>query len=884
MIDDADKADLFPGVEDGIEDDGEFTYETAEDGSVTVTAKDSKPAPATTGKHFENLAEKLDPSEVKTLAQTLLELIDSDSTSQEERDKKYKEGLQRTGAGGPAPGGADFDGAANVTHPLLMESCIDFSSHAYKELFPADGPCKTKIFGESEAKERERAERICDFMNWQLTEEVSEFEDTLDECLSQVPLAGSQYIKWFWNKMRNRPSVEYFAQDKVLLPESENSFYNSKRVTYVLDLNEAEVQDRINAGMYREIPLTSPGTPEKTQAEQANQKIQGVKPQPDNLDGDRQIYECEVEWDIEGDGPRPYIVTIDELAVDCLSIYRNWEEKDETFQKMQWGVEYPFIRWRGPRSLGLIHIIGGLSTSATGALRALLDSAHINNAQSGIMLKGVGNANSQNVQAPIGGFAKLDVPPNVDDIRKLAMPFPFNPPSPILFELLGWLTAAGKGVVSTAEEKIADAGNQMPVGTALSLMESGAKVFSAIHKRLHRASKVGLNIQYRLNKMYLTKQRVVEELGKLVVKPEDFQGPCPIIPVSDPNIFSETQRVAQMQAVQQMMVQSVSLQQNVFQARNVYKRSMELLRVPDYDEFLVKEPEPKETNPIAENMGMGLGQPAAAFPMQDHFAHIQAHVQFLNDPNFGQNPLIAPGMVPLMAEHLKQHLMMAYARMMYDAASAQTGEPLENFMEFKDAETRAEFDKLMAVVAEMVAKASGEAFKGLQQTFAQLAQQMQAMRPPMPMDPSVVAMKEVERKTAKDQQDAQLKSQEMQGKQQSEVASLDAKRQELAAKNAQAQMAEQAKAGTAQAQLRQKQQAEREKQKNENLRKGAELEQKAKDRQAENIREAERLASEEARNEQDNRTAIAIAAARAVDTSERVGNIKSGKSVTNPDQ
>lgn len=886
MDDDENVERLFPGAPD--DDD----VEELDDGSALVHSRDVPNAAESS--HYENLAEKMSESERQEMAAELLELIEEDKKAREKRDKQYKDGLQRTGAWEPAPGGADFEGANRATHPLLLEASIDFHASAYKEIQPADGPAKIKIVGGYDRKMLDRAERIRDYMNWQMTSEIAEYEDVLDETLSQVPLAGSQYMKWWWDPDRRRPRTEFFPSDMVYIPFAESSFYETRRLTLVLDLTQGEFGARVRSGMYRDINAVEPQAPEESQAAKAAAKIEGKSPTGMNVDKVRRCYEVYIEWDLKDgdDGPAPYIVTVDEAETTILSVRRNWEEGDDDKRKMDWVIEWPFIKWRGAMSLGLIHVIGGLSIAATGALRALLDSGFINTVPSGIMLKGVGNVNAQSTSVAPGTFAKIDAPPAIDDIRKAAMPFPFNPPSPILFELLGFLTEAGKGVVSTAEEKIADASNQMPVGTTMALIEQGGKVFSAIHKRLHRACHRTLLIVYRLNRMYLTKERVIEELGSLVVRPDDFHGPSPLVPVSDPNIFSEGQRFAQMQGVMQLAM----TQPGMYDMRKINERWLQLMRVPDGDDLLTKAPDPKETNPVAENMGMALGTPAAAFPLQDHLAHIQSHVLFLMDPNLGQNPLIVSGLVPLMAEHLKQHLVMAYARMMYDAGSKAFGKPLETVMKDDDEHVRVEFDRLMAVISQHVAEGSKQAFSQLLPIFQQVAEMQQKLKPPMPMDPSAVAAMDVQRQTQADQANAQAKQQDNQIK----VASLDQKRQEIAQK-AQADQQKQQQAiadaeAKRQADLQKTQQQTAQKEASDRRKTMAEMraqdaarrkavidaEVKRQEIDAENRRAAAKIEADREMNELDNETAIKIAQARAVDRDAKVGGLTSGAGVTNP--
>lgn len=879
MMDDDDVNEkLYPTVPD---DD----YTENDDGSVTIKVPDNAEPSGDTA-HFDNLAEKVKETELSALAIELVDLIEYDKRARAKRDQQYAEGLKRSGVTEEAPGGAEFEGASRASHPVLLECSIDISASLYKEVFPADGPCKTKIFGEAGQEELDRAERIKTFMNYQLMEEIEEYESTLDETLSQVPLGGSQFMKFWWSFEKKRPTCEYVPLDDIYLPYSESSFYSARRKTHRFRIQQSEIDARIRSGMYREVDLSSvPTEPDRTKTEVASDRIEGKEPTAENEDGSREFWETYIELDLEfdkkTDGVAPYIITLDVMEHKILAIRRNWEEDDEERKPMDWLVEFPFIRWRGAYSLGFTQIIGGLTAASTGVLRAILDSAHINNSQSILKIKGA-RFGGQNKMANQTGVTELETAPNVDDIRKLVMPYPFKPPSPMLYELLGWLTNAAKGVVTTAEEKIADATSQMPVGTTLALIEQGGKVFSAIHKRTHKAQKKSLSILYRLNKMYLTKERIVEELGKLVVRPEDFQGPCNIVPVSDPNIFSETQRYAQMQAVHQLMLIPQFAQE--LDARKILDRTLDSLKIPDPDDIKIKRPEPTELNPVAENMSMALGTPCTAFPMQDHLAHMQAHTTFFKDPAFGSNPVILPAFVQQYVEHMKQHLVLFYAKMMYDGATAALGgKPISEFMQKTSTEEeKAELDKLLAVISVHVEKQSAAVLKDLIPIIQEAAQMADKMKMPQPMDPSAVAAQDVQRQAQKDQQDGQLKSKEIDQRGQLEAAKLQQKAQ-----------SDQQKQQDNVAQLRAKAQSEAQKQQAENQRKQAELAAQSEEQQLnlafeeeaqqrDLAMEARKVQSDMAMNHEDNQTAIEIAAARAIDKQEGIGGVTSGKGVTNP--
>ena len=433
----------------------------------------------------------------------------------------------------------------------IAEACVDFASRTIKELFPPDGPVKTKILGETDEEKTKRAERKRDWMNWQLTEQIEEFRDEQEQLLTQLPLGGSQYLKLYWDDKKLRPVAEFLPIDKVLIPFAATNFYTAQRAAEIHDITEFEFNQRIDSGLYRDINLTRVTLePEPTRPEKANNKIEGRKAE-ENIDGMRRVFHIYTYLELDDDTyskgeMAPYILMVDEIDREVVGLYRNWEEGDETMEKLDWVVEYKFIPWRGAYAIGLPHLIGGLAAALTGALRALLDSAHINNAPATLKLKGA-KVSGQSVQADVTQVVEIEAAPGVDDIRKIAMPMPFNPPSQTLFELMGFLDKAAKGVVTTAEEKIADINQNAPVGTTQALIEQGAVVFAAIHARLHKSQGRVLMILQRINRWYLDDMQRGDVVEDLDIKREDFARVTDVIPVSDPHIFSETQRMAQTQ-------------------------------------------------------------------------------------------------------------------------------------------------------------------------------------------------------------------------------------------------------------------------------------------------------------------------------------------------
>ena len=774
-------------------DDSEVEQEVIEldDGSVVINFQE-KQGPQKNPEFYTNLAEVFDDQTLQSLAIEYLDLIDVDKEAREQRDKQYEEGLRRTGLGKDAPGGATFDGASKVVHPVMAEACVDFAASSSKELLPPDGLVKSNIKGNSDRQKEDTADRKVTFMNWQLTEQIPEYRDEMEQLLTQLPLGGSQFLKWRYDEEQRRPTCEWVPIDAILLPYAASNFYTAQRVTEVQDITEDIFLQRVETGIYRDIdsvyssdaPLT-----DQTRSQEANDKIEGKQNPSKNIDGLRRVYEItcflRLEDDPETEGRRaPYILTIDETTSEVLSLYRNWESGDEKLEKMDWYVEFKFIPWRGAYAIGLPHLIGGLSAALTGSLRALLDAAHINNSQTMLKLKG-GRIGGQSDRIEPTQVVEIEGAPGVDDVRKIAMPMPFNPPSSVLFDLLGWLTNAAKGVVTTAEEKIGDATNNMPVGTTQALIEQGAKVFSSIHARLHRSQAKSLQIISRINHWYLDE---MDNQSGEEIEVRDFAYNSDVRPVSDPNIFSETQRLAQNQALLQM---ASSAPPGMFNIRAVYQRILSQLKIPAIGEVLPNPIGIVESNPALENVSMTMGQPAAAFPDQDHLAHIQVHLEYANNPAYGNSPVIGPVFAPHALEHIKQHLTLHYLQEMRGYVS-QAANGKDEFELHKEKPLDAEAQKAIALASRMVdndAKTNlapyVQQIQALSQKVAQLHQQQQQAA--MMSDPTAAVimqtqMAETKRKQEEAQADMQLDAKKQEQEYQLKIAQLQQKVQELQAK------------------------------------------------------------------------------------------------------
>jgi hypothetical protein len=735
-----------------------------EDGSVVVNYQE-KQSPRKSPEFYQNLAESFDEDVLNSLAQEYLDFIDVDQESRKQRDKQYEDGLRRTGLGKDAPGGATFDGASKVVHPVMAEACVDFAASTARELLPPDGLVRSNVKGEVDRLKEDTADRKVTFLNWQLTDQVQEYRDEMEQLLTQLPLGGSQFLKWRWEEEQKRPTCEWVAIDNILLPYASTNFYTAQRVTEVQDITEDTFLQRVEAGIYVDIDseyTSDAPLNDQTQSEKANNKIEGKEMPSKNIDGLRRIYEItcfmRLDDDEKTEGKRaPYILMIDETTSKVLGLYRNWEANDEKFEKLDWYVEFKFIPWRGAYAIGLPHLIGGLSAALTGALRALLDAAHINNSQTLLKLKG-GRIGGQSDRIEPTQVVEIEGAPGVDDVRKIAMPMPFNQPSSVLFNLLGWLTDAAKGVVTTAEEKIGDANNNMPVGTAQALIEQGAKVFSSIHARLHRSQTKSLQIVSRINHWYLDE---MDNQSGTEIQVRDFAYNSDVRPVSDPNIFSETQRLTQNQALLQM---ATSAPPGMFDVRAVYRRVLKQLKIPSIDEILPNPMGAKESNPALENVSMTMGRPAAAYPDQDHISHIKIHLEYAKNPAYGANPVIGPTFAPNALEHIKQHLTLHYLQSMR-AYVAQASGGRDELELHQEKPLTLESQQALALASQMVGEDANQILQPYVQQIQQLAQivqqaQQAQMERIASQDPTAqVLLKTQMAETQRKQQESQLKTQ-----------------------------------------------------------------------------------------------------------------------------
>ena len=615
----------------------------------------------------ENLAEQIDAKEITGIASQLISSYEADKEARSEWEFRYKQGLETLDPNG---GQSEEEnqratrGLSTVVHPMIAEAATQFNAKAIAELYPSGGPVKTVIVGDPSEEMEEQATRVKDYMNYQITQEMPEYFPDLDQMLFQLPLIGHTFKKVWWDANLERQCSQFVkAEDFVVSPESKD-LYTSNRYTHVIRMPKNDFNKYVKAGYY--LPSKYNGDDIDPSGD-IGSEIEGVDPYGDSSDEMMTLLEIHSYQTFDGiDGAEddedenvvalPYVVTIDYDAETIVSVRRNWNEEDELQKRRDWFVSYKFLPGTGFYGFGLFHMIGGLGKAATGSLRALLDSAAFANMQGGFKLKG--RVTGGEMQINPGEFSDLDA--TVDDVNKAIMPLPFKEPSQTLFNLMTAITDAGRRFASTADLNVGDVNPNAPVGSTVALIEQGSKAFSAIHKRLHYSQGQEFKLLAKLNAEYLPEsfEFSMGGVGQTIYA-KDFDDRIDVIPVSDPNIFSTSQRIAQAQAVLQM-AQSAPQLHDQYAA---YKRMYEAIRITNIDEILKKPDEAARIDPVSENMSLMYGKSIRAFPEQDHESHIAVHLQFIQDPSLAGNPG-ASAMQPMLIAHIAEHIALLYRQKM----------------------------------------------------------------------------------------------------------------------------------------------------------------------------------------------------------------------------
>ena len=631
----------------------------------------------------DNLAESIGEKELNAKASSLIGYYNDDRSARSEWEERYKKGLKTL----DPDGGMDESeeeravrGLSTVVHPLIAEAATHFNARAIAELYPSGGPVKTVIIGTPNEETEEQARRVREFMNYQIVEEMPEYFPDLDQMLFHLPLVGQTFKKVWWDTNLGRQCSQFVrAEDFIVAPESKD-LQTSPRYTHIIRMPKNDFNKYVKAGWY--MPNDFVGE-SMDPAGQTVGEVEGVDTDSEDAQDEimtllemhvYELFDGIDEEDPEDDNAVavPYVVTIDYDNEKIVSVRRNWEEDDEEKKRRDWFVSYKFLPGLGFYGFGLYHLIGGLGKAATGSLRALLDSAAFANMQGGFKLRG--RVSGGEVQVNPGEFVDLDA--TVDDVNKAIMPLPFKEPSGSLFSLLGLIVDAGQRFASTADLNVGDVNPNAPVGSTVALIEQGSKAFSAIHKRLHYSQGQEFKMLARLNADNLPEKFTFSFSGSSnEIFAADFDDRIDILPVSDPNIFSTAQRIAQAQAVLEM----ARSQPDLHDLYEAYKRMYEAIRIPNIDEILKKPAEAPRMDPIDENMSVMYGKPIKAFAEQDHDSHIAVHMQFLQDPMLAGNPA-AKGMQPMVIAHIAEHIALLYRTRM----EASIGVPMPPLPDFKD--------------------------------------------------------------------------------------------------------------------------------------------------------------------------------------------------------
>lgn len=660
-----------------------------------------------------NLAESIDAQDLSRKGQTLIAYYESDRESRSEWEERYKEGLKTVDPDGGVNESEDeraARGLSTVVHPMIAEAATQFNARAIAELYPSGGPVKTVIVGDPNEELEDQSRRVREFMNYQITQEMPEYFPDLDQMLFHLPLVGQTFKKVWWDANMGRQCAQFVkAEDFVVAPESRD-LYTSPRYTQVIRIPKNDYNRYVQSGHY--LPVDDQGG-ELDPSGDVIGEIVGVDQYGDGSQDhvvtllEMHVYEKfdgvsdydDEDYDDDNSVHFPYVVTIDYDTEQVVSVRRNWREDDERKLRRDWFVSYKFLPGLGFYGFGLYHLIGGLGRAATGSLRALLDSAAFANMQGGFKLRG--RVSGGEVQVNPGEFVDLDA--TVDDVNKAIMPLPFKEPSQSLFNLLGFIVQAGQRFASTADLNVGDVNPNAPVGSTVALIEQGSKAFSAIHKRLHYAQGQEFKLLAALNAENLPESFTFSLSGRSEqIFAADFNDRIDILPVSDPNIFSTAQRIAQAQAILQM-AQSAPQFHNLY---NAYKRMYEAIRIPNIEEILKKPEEAVQMDPIDENMSVMYGKPIRAFPEQDHDSHIAVHLQFMQDPSLGGNPGAAQ-MQPVLVAHIAEHIALLY-RVRMEAGIGMEMPPMPDFKDpdFRFEDVNPELDRLISQRAAQVVQAS----------------------------------------------------------------------------------------------------------------------------------------------------------------------------------
>jgi hypothetical protein len=685
--------------------EGPIDIMETEDGGAEINFDPNAMAQTEAQDFNANLAEFVDDQELSFLGSQLFQNYQDYKNSRKDWEKTYTQGLdllgfkyeQRT---------EPFAGASGATHPVLAEAVTQFQALAYKELLPANGPVRTQVVGLQNPEKTQQANRVKDFMNYQLMDQMTEYEPEFDQMLFYLPLAGSAFKKVYYDEMLQRAVSKFVPAEDLVVPYTATSLDDAESIIHKIKISENELRKQQVAGFYRDINL-KPGQNNLSDVEKKEMEIEGTSKTGREEDVFT-LLECHVNLDLEGfedSDPQgeptgikiPYIVTIEENSREVLSIRRNFEPNDPMRKKISYFVHFKFLPGLGFYGFGLIHMIGGLSRTATAALRQLLDAGTLSNLPAGFKQRGIRIRDDAQPLQP-GEWRDVDAPGG--NIRDAFMNLPFKEPSGTLLQLMGVVVQSGQRFASIADLQVGDGNQQAAVGTTVALLERGSRTMSAIHKRIYTALKNEFKLLARVFKIYLPQEYPYDVVGgQRMIKQTDFDDRVDILPVADPNIFSQTQRISLAQTELQLAMSNPQMH-NLYQC---YRNMYEAIGVKDVDTILIRPQPPQPKDPALEHIDALAGKPFQAFPGQDHRAHITAHLSFMATSIAKNNPPVMAGLEKNIFEHI----------------SLMAQEQVE--LEFKQ-----EFQQLQQM--QMMMQQNPQMAQQMQMQFQQLQQQIEARK------------------------------------------------------------------------------------------------------------------------------------------------------------
>lgn len=610
--------------------------------------------------HRANLADFLEPEDLEAVASDLIELVEADQRSRTEWIDTYTSGLDYLGFKGEERT-QPFKGSSGVYHPVLIESVVRFQSNAIMEIFPANGPVLTKIYGDENPDKVNLAKRVKEEMNYQLTENMKEYRNETEQLLFRLPLAGSVFKKTYYDPIKKRPSSCMIPAEDFIVDYGCSDLENSERYTHVMRKSPNQVKKLQRAGFYSKVKLPKPSYDSLPEGKEKEDEISGIE-QPMQGDGQHILYEVHAYYNLPGilsdpdEVADPYIITIEKESQKVLSIYRNWNEQDEQRVAEQYFTHFNYMPGLGFYGIGLIHLLGSIAKAATSILRQLIDAGTLSNLPGGLKTRGLRTKGDDTPIAP-GEWRDVDVPAGT--IQQNLFPMPYKEPSAVLAQLLQMLVEDGRRVGSIADTEITAQSMSAPVGTTLALLERSMKVMTAVHARLHASLRREFGLISKTIHDYMDPHYSWDESGQFN-RQNDFDGrTVDVIPVSDPNASTQAMRIVQAQAVQQLASQNPEL----YNLKELHRVGLQAIGVKNDERILPLDQPPPRMDPVQENMAVLTSQPLKVFPDQDHTAHIQVHLSMMTDPKILEMLKSSPSAARLqgqMESHLAEHLAFQY--------------------------------------------------------------------------------------------------------------------------------------------------------------------------------------------------------------------------------